>query len=363
MKSKITAILLAVSLIPTLSFASSKLTYDEAFKTSINNNLSIERGADVVENIQNTLQTGIPNQSFDQSGQYYQNESNPVSSITQSMQYQSLIDNEQISKQSLSIQKDAISINLKALFIKIQNLEENNKLINEKITNKNTNSGISRVKYKKGVISKIDLENQEIEIEQLKNSLKENKLQIDMAYKDLGNIMNTKVNRKIEYISIPYKTLSQNLISKENTVGNAISQAPTIMQQNSEIKQLEERLKYSLIDYNNSTLPKEETTTDLSIKDVDLRISKQNIKNAVLDSINSVDEMETTIKNLQTQIDNTKRQAKNLKKLVFLGFKTKIELENINLQIKEMEIQLENAKLNHGVMIERLKKPYLLSIQ
>ena len=120
MKSKITAILLAVSLIPTLSFASSKLTYDEAFKTSINNNLSIERGADVVENIQNTLQTGIPNQSFDQSGQYYQNESNPVSSITQSMQYQSLIDNEQISKQSLSIQKDAISINLKALFIKIQ---------------------------------------------------------------------------------------------------------------------------------------------------------------------------------------------------------------------------------------------------
>ena len=157
--------------------------------------------------------------------------------------------------------------------------------------------------------------------------------------------------------------MSQNLISKENTVGNAISQAPTIMQQNSEIKQLEERLKYSLIDYNNSTLPKEETTTDLSIKDVDLRISKQNIKNAVLDSINSVDEMETTIKNLQSQIDNTKRQAKNLKKLVTLGFKTKIELENINLQIKEMEIQLENAKLNHGVMIERLKKPYLLSIQ
>ena len=135
MKSKISAILLAVSLIPTLSFASSKLTYDEAFKTSINNNLSIERGTDVVENIQNTLQTGIPTQSLDQSGQYYQNESNPVSSITQSMQYQSLIDNEQISKQSLSIQKDAISINLKALFIKIQNLEENNKLINEKITN------------------------------------------------------------------------------------------------------------------------------------------------------------------------------------------------------------------------------------
>ena len=45
------------------------------------------------------------------------------------------------------------------------------------------------------------------------------------------------------------------------------------------------------------------------------------------------------------------------------NLKTKIDLENLNLQIKEMELQLENAKSNHGVMIERLKKPYLLSLQ
>lgn len=370
LKLKITALLLAVSLIPSLSFASGKLTYEEALKTSINNNLSIERGSDTVDNIQNTLQTGIPAQSLSNSSQYQgqgaqggQYEPNPVSSITQSIQYQTLLDNEQISKQSLTVQKDAIEVNLKAIFVKIKNLEENDKLIKEKINNKNTNIGISRVKYQKGVISKIDLENQEIEVEQLKNSLKENKLQLDMSYKDLANVMNTKIDRKIDYISIPYKTLSQNGISKENVVGSAISQAPTIMQQNSQIKQLEEKIKYSLIDYGNSSLPKEESNTDLNIKDVDLRISKQNIKNAVLDSVNSVENIETNVKNLQTQIDNAKRQAKNLKKLVDLGFKTKIDLENLNLQIKEMELQLENAKSNHGVMIERLKKPYLLSVQ
>ena len=370
MKSKITALLLAVSLIPSLSFASGKLTYDEALKTSINNNLSIERGSDMVDNIQNTLQTGVPAHPSGKSSQYqgqedqtYQNEPNPVSSINQSIQYQTLLDNEQISKQNLAVQKDAIEVNLKGIFVKIKNLEENDKLIKEKITNKNTNIGISRVKYQKGAISKIDLENQEVEVEKLKNSLKENQLQLEMSYKDLANVMNTKVNTKIEYISIPYKTLSQNGISKENIVGSAISQAPTIMQQNSQIKQLEEKIKYSLIDYSNSSLPKEESNTDLNIKDVDLRISKQNIKNAVLDSVNSVENIETNVKNLQTQIANAKRQAKNLKKLVDLGFKTKIDLENLNLQIKEMELQLENAKLNHGVMIERLKKPYLLGVQ
>ena len=367
LKSKITALLLAVSLIPSLSFASGKLTYDEALKTSINNNLSIERGSDTVDNIQNTLQNGIPTQSASNGSQYQgqsgQYEPNPVSSITQSIQYQTLIDNEQISKQSLAVQKDAIEVNLKGIFVKIKNLEDNNKLIKEKINNKNTNLAISRVKYQKGVISKIDLEKQEVEIEQLKNSLNENQLQLDMSYKDLSNVMNTKVDRKIEYILIPFKTLSQNGISKDSLVGSAISQAPAIMQQNSQIRQLEERIKYSLIDYSNSSLPKEESSTDLNIKDVDLRISKQNIKNAVLDSVNSVENIETNIKNLQTQIDNAKRQAKNLKKLVDLGFKTKIDLENLNLQIKEMELQLENAKSNHGVMIERLKKPYLLSLQ
>lgn len=358
MKSKITAIILAtIMTIPTVSFAdTNKLTYQTALDKAIKNNLQLERTSEVIDEIDDTLTQGIPIIEGQQP-----NKSQAV--INQSIQYQSLLDNEKITKMKYDAQKDAIQVNLKNIFLKIEYLEKNEKMLEEKLANTRQNQSINTIRYQNGVMSKIDFENAELEIEKLKNAQKENKLQLELSYKDLDNIMNTKNTQKIKYEDVKYQTIASTGISKESAVGRAISEAPTIIEQNSYIKILEERIKYDLLDKSQTSLPREEMSTNVKLEDVNLRINKQTIEDTVLEVANNIENMEVSIKNMENQIQTMEKQSKNMKKLVDLGFKTKIELENLNIKIEDMKLQLENLKNNHYILLERYKKPYLLSLK
>ena len=358
MKSKIIAIILATIItIPTVSFAdANKLTYQAALDKAIKNNLQLERTSETIDEIDDNLTQGIPIIEEQQP-----NKTQAI--INQSIQYQSLLDNEKITQMQYDVQKEAIAVNLKNIFLKIEYLEKNEKMLEDKLANMRQNQSINTIRYQNGVLSKIDFENAELEIEKLKNSQKENKLQLELSYKDLDNIMNTKNNQKIKYEDVKYQTIASTGISKESAVGLATSDAPTIMQQNSYIKILEERIKYDLLDKSQTSLPREEMSTNIKIEDVNLRINKQIIEDTVLEVANSIENMEVSIKNMENQIQTMEKQSKNMKKLVDLGFKTRIELENLNIKLEDMKLQLENLKNNHYILLERYKKPYLLSLK
>ena len=59
MKKKLSLLLIAILIIPNISFASGNLSYDEAVKTAIKNNLNLERLTDTIDYIDDTLEKGI----------------------------------------------------------------------------------------------------------------------------------------------------------------------------------------------------------------------------------------------------------------------------------------------------------------
>lgn len=358
MKSKIIAITIATLMLTHISSlaATDKLTYEAAVNKAIKSNLQLERANETIDDIEDILTQGISTNT--------DNIPKSVETIIgQSIQYQSLLDNEKLAKMQYDTQKEAIEIGIKNIFLNIQQLEQNEYMLEKKIENLRKNTAIDQVRYKKGTISKIDFENNDIELEKMKNMQKENKLQLEIAYKDLNNIMNTKNDKKIQYLDIDYATMSDSKISKESAIGKAIEQAPVIYQQNIYIKELEERLKYNLFDNTQTSLPKEEMSTNVKIQDVNLRINKQAIEDAVLETANSIENLEINIKNMQNQVKTLQRQSKNIEKLAKLGYKTNIELENINIKIEELNLNIQNLINTHHILLERYKKPYLLSIK
>lgn len=351
MKKKLSLLLMAMLIIPNISFASGNLSYDEAVKTAIKNNLNLERLTDTINYIDDTLEKGISTDD----------EEKDISTIiSNSMKFENLLNDKKINETSYDSQKEALKINIKDIFSKIEYLEKNKTLITKKITNMNKTISINSVRYAKGLISKIDYDESMLELDKLKNSLKENELKTKTAYKELSNIIGSKNNSKIKYLDIKYTPLTTLQISKQQMVGIAISESTSIIAKNNQIKMLEEQIKYDLLD--KSYLPRSEQATNVQIQDVELRQSKQNIENIVLETANELENMELNIKDLNNQLENSTKQYRNAELLVKLGIKTKKELEDMNISIEQMKLNLENMIDEHQILLEKYQKPYLLSL-
>lgn len=351
MKKKLSLLLIAILIIPNISFASGNLSYDEAVKTAIKNNLNLERLTDTINYIDDTLEKGISTDD----------EEKDISTIiSNSMKFENLLNDKKINETSYDSQKEALKINIKDIFSKIEYLEKNKTLITKKITNMNKTISINSVRYAKGLISKIDYDESMLELDKLKNSLKENELKTKTAYKELSNIIGSKNNSKIKYLDIKYTPLTTLQISKQQMVGIATSESTNIIAKNNQIKMLEEQIKYDLLD--NSYLPRSEQATNVQIQDVELRQSKQNIENIVLETANALENMELNIKDLNNQLENSTKQYRNAELLVKLGIKTKKELEDMNITIEQMKLNLENMIDEHQILLEKYQKPYLLSL-
>lgn len=341
---------------PCLSYAqdTSSLTYQNAVKRAIDNNLSLERTKKNLEDIDKSLTKGFGiDPIMDPTGQNV---------ISAALQYNAAIDNEKATKMAYEAQKEAMNLSIKNSFLNIKYLEKNNKLLDEKISNMAKKLSVNTLKYQHGMMSKNDYDNSKLDMEKLQTSKKENKLKIDMAYKSLANIIGSGDIKKIEYIDVKYETLDSLGISRQSAVGKAISESASIFSQNANIRALEERIKYDLLDTSQTALPRAETTMSVSMKDLNLRTSKKNLENTVVETANNIENLELNIKDLKSQIENLETQAKNISKLVELGFNTKLELENIELKINELKLQEENLMNNHNILVERYKKPYLLSL-
>lgn len=356
MKKILSALIVLTMLVPNISFADDRLNYEDAVKISIKNNLQLERTSDIIDELDDALETGVG----DLSAMPFRTVEMIVGS---SIQFQSMSDNKKLTQMNYDAQKEAIALNIKNLFLKIEYLEKNKLFLKEKMNNLQKNLNLNEKRYKKGYMSKIDYNNAKIEVDKIANAQKENELQINLAYKDLANVMNSKNTNKIQYIDVKYQKMDTIGMSKENAVAKAIGEAPVIFAQNSQIKILEERVKYDLLDKSQTALPKDEFATSVQIQDVNLRITKQNIENAVLETANAIENLELNIKNMQEQLENIETQNKNLKALVRLGKKTAIEAENVEVSINELKLQIENMKNNHHILLERYKKPYLLTLQ
>ena len=105
-------------------------------------------------------------------------------------------------------------------------------------------------------------------------------------------------------MDIKYTPLTTLQISKQQMVGIAISESTSIIAKNNQIKMLEEQIKYDLLD--KSYLPRSEQATNVQIQDVELRQSKQNIENIVLETANALENMELNIKDLNNQLETLK---------------------------------------------------------
>lgn len=354
MKSRKIAIVLSVSmLVPSFSFADS-FSYDNAVKTAIKNNLQLERTADTLDDINNSIYSGNDTAN--------EEENTLAKSLQSSISYDNMLNAQKTTKIDYDAQKDAITLNVKNLFLKIEYLEKNRALLKEKLAKTSKKISIDRIKYEKGVLSKIDYHDSQMQLDKVKNEQKENELNIQMAYKDLQNVVNSKNINAISYIDVKYTPVNTLNISKQYMIGKAIGNSTSIISQNNSIKTLEEQIKYGLLDYTNSTLPSEESSKSIALKDVNVRITKQNIENAVLETANTIESMELNIKNIKKGLQNLNTSEKNLQNKVRLGVSTKQELEDVKFSIKEQNLMLENAINEHQMLLEKYQKPYLLSL-
>lgn len=348
------------------SLAQDLLGYDEAVKTALQNNLSLERTKDDSEKIDEALTQGVgtvPQIPDNAPGHMKISDGELVKmSNTLSTAYEDLIRNQNLTRTSIEVQKDAITLGVKNAFVTIEQAEKNAELLQDKINNMRDTLNIDIIRYKVGLMSKIDFDKKNLDYEKLLSDQKENKLKIDMAYKDLENILGTKNDKKISYLSMNYTPLSELGISLDAQIGRASSEAPMIIAQNNAIQSLEDKIKYNLLGEDGEALPTKESEIDVKIKNTDVRLGKQDIKTAVINTQNTINNMELQIKNLQDQKTNLQQSISQMQTAVKVGVKTKLELDNLKLALKEIDLGLENLKQLHQILLERYQKPYLLSL-
>ena len=365
MKKNAVSIVLSLALmfgIQNSTHAAEKLTYDAALKMAYANNLTLERTKDSADKIDDTLTTGISGM-FPEVDPQMASEYMAASIVnSKSTAYNDLINNQQLTKQSIDVQKEAIGLGLKNSFITIENLEKNATLLDKKIANMRNTLNVNIIKYKIGMISKMDFDKANLDYEELLSEKNENVLKLKMAYSDLENLLGTKNEKKISYVDLAYTPLSKLNLSLNSQIGQAVAEAPSIIAQNNQIYLLEQKIKYNLLDELQTSLPSQESKIDVKIKNTELRLSKNDVKTAVISTENRLQNMEAQIENLEVQKKNLEQSVKQLDAAVNLGLKTKMELDTVNLSLDEITQSLENLKETYQILLERYQKPYLLTL-
>lgn len=352
----LTAVMFFACAFPINANSATKLTLEEAIKTAKTSNLQLERTTTQADEYDEKLTEGIdvpPEASlFD-----------PTAGLKASISMRQLQSDLDMTKLSKEAQEEAISLGIKNLFFEIEEGEKNAALIEKQLVQKRKEQNINTLRYKLGVMSKIDFDNSALELEKLNQSKTENNLHIQLSYQNLAKLMGQKtIEKKIDYTKNTYKTLKQRDISIEAKALQASDMAPSIYAQNEQVKFLEERLSYGLFDTGENVLPDELQKTSLKMQDIDLRIAKQNIENAVLETGNQTLQLEENIEKTKLQLENLTFQKKNIKSLVDTGYKTQIELDAMSLQEEALKFQLESMMRNHEILAERLQKSYLISL-
>lgn len=353
-KILICLVAMAVIFVPK-AYGEEKLSYKDAVKFAVENNLQLERTDKQLSELDDKLEEGI-------SVPYELHEIDPTSSISAGMAMLEMQSGQNVTKRSYLVQEEAIILSVKNLFYTIENLEKKAILLDEELSLKKSDMSISTIKYNLGLISKIDYENKQNELKKAINDAKENTLNLDKAYRDLSYVMGVTNDKKIEYVKSKYEPLSENPVSLEAMIGQATSMAPSIFAQNEDIRLLEEKIKFGLFDYSLTSLPVEEQKQSVSLMDVNMRISKSNLKNRVIETYHQILSMEDSIDTMNLAIENLKMQVDNTSLLVDLGQETKIQLDNLNHNLKSLTNDRDNLVSTHEILLTRYKNPYLLSL-
>lgn len=362
MYKKLLSTLLAFSLAGTVfctpfSYADEKLSYRDAVHYAVNNNLSIEKTQKQINDYNDDLETGIPVSEE-------MLELDPSAGARSSIGMRSMQSGLEVAQLSKDVQEEALKVSLKETFYNIEKYEKNTFLLNKQIAHMRDKFNVINLKYKLGLVSKSEFEKFGFELEKKANEQKDNKLNLDMEYRTLSKLIGIKNNKKIEYL-IPekYATIDQKSISVEGKALQASSMAPSIYAQNEEIKLLEAKLDLGLFDQTLDSIPEKNQKESLRQKDVDMRISKDNLKNAVLDMGGQIISLEDNIENTELSLENMNLQQRNIAAMVKAGTATKLQLEDLNLKLEETKFELNNMKKTHEIMVLRLEKPYLLALQ
>lgn len=355
---KIISSLLAIFIIvPSFSFAetNSKITYEDALKIAINNNLSLERTKRTIKTIDDNLEEGssLPN---------YMYLIDPSITLAESQGMLELQSNLDVQRKIYKTQEEAITLGVKNLFYDIENYEKSKKVLQDEITIKRMEWNIISIKKNLGLVSEIDFQNAQTELDKLNNSLKEADINIESAYSNLEHLIGTNNGKKIEYIKIDYIPLDKSTYPLEAMKGIATSEAPTIYAQNESIKMLERRLNLGLFDGSLTSLPNKEQKKSVEMMDVDMRDAKENLKNTVIETYNNIQKLEQEIENLDFTIENLETQVDNLKLMVKVGNATLFEQNSVELQLEKAKSARENLVRTHDILKNRYEKPYLLAL-
>lgn len=348
--------IVTVLMIVNFSYAdNTKLTYKEASKIAINNNLKLERTKTTIQDIDKSLEsgTGLPEYTY---------QLDPVADISATHGMYEMQSNLDVQKNMKEAQEEAILLGLKNLFYNIENLEKSSKLLQEEIVLKRTEWNMEFIKKSLGLVSEIDFKNTQTELDKVSNSIKENKLDLDNAYKNLDHILGTKNNKKIEYITGKVNMLDKSKFPLNSMVGRATSSAPTIFAMSKNIRMLELKMKLGLFDNSLTSLPENYQRKSVKMMDIDRRDTKENLENSVIETYNNLLKMEETLKNLDFDIKNLEKQKENTSLMVKVGSQTKFQLDTIEMTLKKTKLEREKLLKNYDILKSRYEKPYLLAI-
>lgn len=241
-------------------------------------------------------------------------------------------------------QMDAISL----LIAKQENTKAKIDFLNYKIR-------METLKYEKGLISKMALDNIQSQIDGAVLDLSATQTELNGSYIKLNNMLGLPSSQRdeLEY-SLDYKKIGE--IDLDQKIKSSIENDPYLWYAK---ENLDAKL-FKLTTYEYNVASKSYTLTALDVSEARKNLSetKDALAHTIRQRYNNLLQLEDGIERLELQKEEIKRMVNTARLQYDLGMKTKAETEEVQLNIPDLDYEIFKLKLQHQQLKVLFEKPY-----
>lgn len=333
------------------------LTFDEAFKKAIASSTTIgslklsakqaEERRDEASDILTYTPIGTGNGEGDSS----------IRSATSSLKQQEI--NRQSTKKELELEEDKVAYNLQKVYYGVLQAERALEVSELSYEQAKTDMYIIEEKQKSALASEVELKDAATKVEEANNNLQSAKQDVIDAYEQLNKQIGTSMdNRYTLEQPIEYEALEDE--NPDYQVAKVLSDNITVWLAEQQIELAQ--LQLDLYTFNTGSLDNY-TVKELDVdkKEYELADTKKQIEMNIRSIFNSIKQQESQYLTLQSNLEKAKRNQETIKTKYNFGMATTYELLQAKLNVKQLEQQLFDTKVQLNTLRTAYEKPWAAS--
>ena len=265
--------------------------------------------------------------------------------------------NLRVSNKRIDLAKETIEFELESMFDEIIDLEKQIKLKDLNLKDLKNKLDITKLKVETGTESKHKYSNDQKSYDQMLKEKEVLSKKLDSSYIKLNNLLGLK---ETERYTVEKKDASMIPVSDfdiDTHITRTLSSDPYLWIQEQTIKNYENAL--NLYTYNAGQEPYKAKELDLSKSKSDLANMKEKLRKSLLLKYNQLQQLEKQYAVTQSQVEQIQQNLEILRKQYDLGLITRMELDQVELSIAQLQYALDAMKVQHKNLKITLEKPYL----